>query len=122
MGTIVLAGVPELETVKISELPEIATVSELGVIPGVEGEVAYKTTKASFLRFLKTEYDELSDWLAGGVTLGSDGGANSPLIYTGANKIDIAVYACALNATWNAADYNNLISSPNNTISAEINF
>lgn len=51
-----------------------------------------------------------------------DGAGNSPLIYTGANKMDILVYNCALNASWNAAYYTNLIGSPNNTTSPEIDF
>jgi len=51
-----------------------------------------------------------------------DGAGNSPLVYTGANKMDILVYNCALNAAWSAADYTNLIGSPNNTTSPEIDF
>lgn len=51
-----------------------------------------------------------------------DGAGNSPLVYTGLNKMDILVYNCALNATWNPADYTNLIGSPNNTTSPEIDF
>ena len=51
-----------------------------------------------------------------------DNGANAPLVYTGANKVDISVYSCALNAVWNADDFTNLIGSPNNTADAQINF
>jgi len=51
-----------------------------------------------------------------------DGAGNSPLVYTGANKMDILVYNCALNAAWSAAKYTNLIGSPNNTTSPEIDF
>lgn len=51
-----------------------------------------------------------------------DGAGNAPLVYTGANKLDILVYNCALNASWSAAKYTNLIGSPNNTTSPEIDF
>lgn len=51
-----------------------------------------------------------------------DNAANAPLIYTGANKVDISVYSCALNAVWDPADFTNLIGSPNNTADAQINF
>lgn len=51
-----------------------------------------------------------------------DGGGNSPLIYTGANKMDVLFYSCALNAMPASADYTNLISSANNTVSPEIDF
>lgn len=51
-----------------------------------------------------------------------DGAGNAPLVYTGANKMDILVYNCALNAAWNAAHYTNLVGSPNNTTDANINF
>lgn len=51
-----------------------------------------------------------------------DGGANSPFTYTGADKIDLAIYNSALNAAMGASDFFNTIGSPNLTISSEINF
>lgn len=54
--------------------------------------------------------------------LHGDGAGNAPLVYTGLNKLDIAVYNCALNAAWSAATFTNLIGSPNNTTSPEIDF
>jgi hypothetical protein len=40
-----------------------------------------------------------------------DGGANAPITYTGANKVNVAVYLCGLNAAWNADDFTNTIGS-----------
>lgn len=51
-----------------------------------------------------------------------DGGANAPIIYTGANKVDINVYNCGLNAVWNADDFTNLIGNANNTTDPGIDF
>lgn len=54
--------------------------------------------------------------------LHGDGGANKPITYTGANKLDYAMYNSALNAGLGSASFNNTIGSPNNTISSEIDF
>lgn len=51
-----------------------------------------------------------------------DGGANSPIEYTGVNKIDLSMYNSALNASLDPSKFTNLIGSPNNTISPEIDF
>ena len=52
-----------------------------------------------------------------------DGLTNAPIVYTGASgKVDIAMYNSALNAALDASKFHNIIGSPNNTISAEINF
>lgn len=51
-----------------------------------------------------------------------DKGANAPLVYLGANKVDIAVYSCGLNAVWNADDFTNTIGSANNTVDPNITF
>ena len=51
-----------------------------------------------------------------------DGSANSPFVYTGANKVDFAVYACGLNATWNANDFTNTIGSAGNITDPNIDF
>jgi hypothetical protein len=50
------------------------------------------------------------------------GGVNSPLINTSGIKTDIRVYASAFSATYNAAHFNNMIGSANNTFDQEIDF
>lgn len=53
-----------------------------------------------------------------------DGAANEPVVYTGVsiNKIDISVYATAMNALWDVADFTNLIGSAGNITDAGIDF
>jgi hypothetical protein len=51
-----------------------------------------------------------------------DKGANAPLVNTAVGQVDIAVYACGLNATWDANKFTNLIGNANNTTDAEIDF
>lgn len=46
----------------------------------------------------------------------------SPLLYTGANKLDISLYNSALSGTFSAASFANLISSPNLTYDPAINY
>ena len=50
------------------------------------------------------------------------GGANAPLTYAGAGKVDFQMYTCGLNATWNPASLNNTIGSANNTFDPGITF
>jgi len=108
MGTIILADVTELETVKISDLPEMTSMGEVDILPGVKDAITQKVTKANFLRFLESEYKELSDWLGGGVSLGADGVTEVPeIVLTPAasapsdveggmwySSIDKSVYVC----------------------------
>lgn len=77
MGTIVLADVTELETIKISELDEALSSGEIDVVPIVKDATTQKIKKENLLRFLESEYDELSNWLDD-VTLGNDGLTSVP--------------------------------------------
>lgn len=77
MGTVILADVSELTTVKISELDAVDAVGENDVIPVVKDSKTQKAAKEKLLRFLESEYTELSNWLDD-VTLGSDGLTSVP--------------------------------------------
>lgn len=79
MGIIILADVTELETIKISELDEALSAAETDVVPIVEGTDTKKIAKSNYLRFLESEYEELSNWLDN-VTLGADGLTTVPEI------------------------------------------
>ena len=46
----------------------------------------------------------------------------APLLYTAANKLDIAVYNCGLSGTWAADDFTNTIGNANNTTDSNIDF
>ena len=50
MGTIVLADITEIETIKISELPESTTVFETDILPMVTSNVTKKMSKANFVK------------------------------------------------------------------------
>lgn len=80
MGTVVLSDVTELETIKISELSEALSSGETDVLPIVKDATTQKIKKENLLRFLESEYDELSSWLGGGVSLGSNGVTEVPEI------------------------------------------
>jgi len=58
----------------------------------------------------------------GSTYLHGDGGANSPLIYTGAGKVDFSLYLCGFNAPWSAASFTNLIGSAGNVFDTGIDF
>ena len=79
MGTVVLADVTELTTVKFSELPELIEAADNDVVPILDKDIlATKGIESSKLvRFLKSEYEELSEWLDD-VTLGNDGLTSVP--------------------------------------------
>ena len=79
MGTVVLADVTELNTVKISELVDAVSAGETDVFPMVKDAKTQKISKEGFLRFLESEYEELSNWLDN-VTLGDDGLTSIPEI------------------------------------------
>lgn len=79
MGTLVLANVTELNTVKISELDAADSVGENDVVPVVKDSKTQKASKDKLLRFLESEYKELSEWLDN-VTLGDDGLTSVPEI------------------------------------------
>lgn len=49
-------------------------------------------------------------------------GANAPFIYNGADRVDIALYNCGLNASFNASKFSNKIGSANLTIDAQLTF
>lgn len=51
-----------------------------------------------------------------------DGGTNRPITYTGTDKIDFAMYNSAINTALDASKFNNIVGSPNNTTSPEIDF
>lgn len=107
MGTVVLADVSELTTVKISELPEMTSMGEADVLPGVKSSQTQKIKKSNLLRFLEAEYEELSNWLDD-VTLGNDGLTSIPeLVLTPRaaalsdvvggmyfSSIDTSIYVC----------------------------
>lgn len=107
MGTVVLADVTELETIKISELNEALSSGETDVVPIVKDATTQKIKKENLLRFLESEYDELSNWLDD-VTLGNDGLTSVPeLVLTPRtsalsdivggmyfSSIDTSVYVC----------------------------
>lgn len=107
MGTVILADVSELTTVKISELPEMASMGDNDVLPGVKDSQTQQIKKSNLLRFLESEYEELSNWLDD-VTLGSDGLTSVPeLVLTPRasalsdtvggmyfSNIDTAIYVC----------------------------
>jgi hypothetical protein len=46
----------------------------------------------------------------------------APIIYTGANKLDVFVYNTGMSGSWNAAEINNKIGNPNLTTDPEITF
>jgi hypothetical protein len=46
----------------------------------------------------------------------------APITYTGVGKVDIAVYNTGLSGSWNPADVNNTIGSPNLTTDPNITF
>ena len=79
MGTIVLADITELNTIEIDELPEASSAGEDNVLPIVKDSQTQKIKKSNFLRFLESEYEELSNWLDD-VTLGNDGLTSVPEI------------------------------------------
>ena len=55
--------------------------------------------------------------------LHGDGGSNRPIVYLPTSgKADVAIYNSASNAGLDTSDFNNLIGSPNLTISSEIDF
>ena len=107
MGTVILADVSELTTVKISELPEMTSMGDNDPIPGVKGSETQKIKKSNLLRFLESEYEELSNWLDD-VTLGNNGLTSVPemvLVPRAAalsdvvggmyfSSIDTSVYVC----------------------------
>lgn len=72
MGTVILADVTELETIMISELEDAVSAGESNIFPIVKDFETKKISKEGFLRFLESEYEELSNWLEK-VTLGDDG-------------------------------------------------
>jgi hypothetical protein len=77
VGTIVLADTTELTTVKISELSKMTSMGEDDVVPGVKDNETQQIKKSNLLRFLESEYEELSNWLDD-VTLGDDGLTSVP--------------------------------------------
>lgn len=79
MGTIVLADITELETIKISELNEALSSDETDVVPIVKDATTQKIKKENLLRFLESEYNEISNWLDD-VTLGDNGLTTVPEI------------------------------------------
>lgn len=107
MGTIVLADITELNTIEIDELPEASSAGEDNVLPIVKDSQTQKIKKSNFLRFLESEYEELSNWLDD-VTLGNDGLTTVPeIVLTPAasalanvegglwyNSLDKSVYVC----------------------------
>lgn len=107
MGTVILADVSELTTIKISELPEMTSMGEDDVLPGVKNSQTQQIKKSNLLRFLESEYEELSNWLDD-VTLGNDGLTSVPeLVLTPRasalsdtvggmyfSSIDTSVYVC----------------------------
>jgi hypothetical protein len=72
MGTVILADVTELETIKISELDEALSSGETDALPIVKSGTTQKIKKENLLRFLESEYTELSNWLDN-VALGNNG-------------------------------------------------
>jgi len=52
MGTIILADVTELTTIKISELPEATSMGDTDVIPGVKAAATQKINKGNLLKEL----------------------------------------------------------------------
>ena len=72
MGTVILADITELETIKISELSEALSSGETDVLPIVKDAQTQKIKKENLLRFLEAEYEEISNWLSH-VTLGDNG-------------------------------------------------
>lgn len=46
----------------------------------------------------------------------------APIIYTGANKLDVFIYNTGMSGSWNAAEINNKIGNPNLTTDPEITF
>jgi hypothetical protein len=49
MGTVILADVTELETIKISELDEATSMGDADVIPGVKDSATKKIKKSNYL-------------------------------------------------------------------------
>lgn len=47
---------------------------------------------------------------------------NAPLVNNAVGKVDIAIYASALNAAFSTATFTNTIGSPNNTVSNDLDF
>lgn len=107
MGTITLSEIETIETVKISELDETTTFGESDVLPGVKAGQTYQVKKSNLVRFLESEYEELSNWLDD-VTLGSNGLTTIPqLVLTPSeaaleaieggmfyNSVNKAIYVC----------------------------
>lgn len=54
--------------------------------------------------------------------LHGDFGGNAPFTYAGSGKVEFAIYNSAFNAALSAATFTNIIGSPNNSVSPEINF
>lgn len=79
MGTVILADVTELETIKISELEKALSSGETDVVPIVKSGTTPQIEKVNLLRFLESEYEEISNWLDD-VTLGSNGLTTVPEI------------------------------------------
>lgn len=57
MGTIVLADVTELTTVKISELPEASSLGKTDILPVVKGTITQKISKDAFAKDLPLNID-----------------------------------------------------------------
>lgn len=51
-----------------------------------------------------------------------DKNASAPIVNTAVGKVDIAVYACGLNAIWDANKFTNTIGNANNTSDTAISF
>lgn len=51
-----------------------------------------------------------------------DNNGNAPFVNTSGVKTDVSVYGCGMNAAWNAAHFNNLITSAGNIIDAQITY
>ena len=81
-------------------------------LTGATGEPAVEFTVEADDKF-KAKFSTL---------LHGDGGANYPVIYTGAGKISIAVYNSGLNSPWNAAEFANSIGGANNATDIAIDF
>jgi len=96
-----------VSNIKISELPELTTADDADEIAIVNAGATKRISRGNFLRFLESEYEELSNWLDN-VTLGSDGLTTIPeLVLTPSatalsdvvggmyfSNVDNSIYAC----------------------------